>query len=219
MNLCLSGVLDAESLKRIRARLDTANFADGASTAGWNARSVKRNEQALDAEAADLITHALDAHPLFAAAALPARRTRPLFSRYRAGMAYGLHVDDALMGADRLRTDLALTIFLCEPERYDGGELVIESASGSQAYKLGAGQAVLYPATALHRVNEVTRGERLAAVLWVQSLVRDASRREVLFDLECVRRELWTQAGEQATESFNLLSKTTANLMRAWAEP
>lgn len=219
MNLCLSNVLDRETLTRIRAMLATAVFTDGASTAGWNARPVKHNLQATHDAAAQLVDQALTRHPLFVGAVFPARLRAPLFSRYLPGMSYGTHVDDPLMGgAQRMRADLAITLFLSEPADYEGGELVLETAGGTQAYKLAAGQALVYPATTLHQVTEVTRGERLAAILWVQSLVRDAAQREVLFDLDTVRRRLWDQAGRVSTPEFDLLSKTHANLLRAWAE-
>jgi PKHD-type hydroxylase len=214
LNLCLSGALDAETLQAVRAALRSSPFHDGGATAGWNARGVKHNEQARDAEAAGRVHDALLEHLLLQSAALPARLSTPLFSRYRPGMSYGLHMDDALMGSNpRLRTDLALTLFLSDPASYDGGELVIENHTGVLTYKLEAGQAVL------HRVAEVTRGERLAAVLWIQSAVRDAAHREMLFDLDTVRRSLWARGGASASEDFNLLNKTYANLLRAWADP
>lgn len=219
MNLCLSGVLDSDTLQRIRSLLAGASFGDGAATAGWNARPVKRNEQATHDAAAQLVSQALMRHPLFRTAALPARLRTPLFSRYRPGMSYGTHVDNPLMGTlNSLRADIAVTVFLSDPAAYDGGELVLDTHSGTQAYKLEAGQALVYPATTLHRVNEITRGERLAAILWVQSLVRDAARREILFDLDTVRRNLWERAGDTTTPDFELLAKSYANLLRAWAE-
>lgn len=199
--------------------LATADFSDGARTAGWNARPVKHNLQATHDAAAQLVQQALNRHPLFRTAVFPSRLRAPLFSRYLPGMSYGTHIDNPLMGTTTpLRADLAVTLFLSEPADYEGGELVLDTHSGTQAYKLEAGQALVYPATTLHRVAEVTRGERLAAVLWVQSLVRDAAQREILFDVDTVRRSLWQQAGEVSTPEFELLSKTHANLLRAWAE-
>lgn len=219
MNLCLSSVLEAESLKRVLALLAGATFNDGATTAGWNARPVKHNEQATHDAAAQLVSQSLLRHPLFRTAALPARLRTPMFSRYRPGMSYGPHIDNPMMGSlNSLRADIAVTVFLSDPGDYDGGELVLDTHSGTQAYKLEAGQALVYPATTLHRVAEITRGERLAAILWVQSLVRDAARREVLFDLDTVRRHLWESAGDTTTPDFELLAKSYANLLRAWAE-
>jgi PKHD-type hydroxylase len=219
MNFHLPTVLDTESLRALRALLTSAQYADGASTAGWHARPVKRNEQALHDAAAQRVMQALGKHPLFNAAALPMRLRAPIFSRYRPGMSYGLHVDDALMGgANPVRTDLALTLFLSDPADYDGGELVIESGGLAQGWKLPAGDAILYPANTLHRVAEVTRGERHAAILWVQSHVRDPAHREILFDLDQVRRSLWEQAGHKRTPDFERLAKTYSNLLRQWAE-
>lgn len=220
MNLCLSGVLDADDLRWIRGALDGASFSDGRATAGWHARGVKQNLQTVHEEAARRVTERLQRHPQFISAALPFRMRAPIFSRYLPGMTYGTHVDDALMGGrgEPLRTDLAVTLFLNDPNSYDGGELVIKTHSGSERFKLPAGHAIVYPATSLHSVAEVTRGERLAAVLWVQSLLRDVGRREILFDLDTVRRSLWDRAGKVSTPDFDLLTKTYANLLRAWAE-
>lgn len=219
MNFQLAGVLDTENLRALRALLASAQYADGATTAGWHARPVKHNEQAAHDAAAQRVMQALSRHAQFNAVALPLRLRAPMFSRYRAGMSYGLHVDDALMGgAHPLRTDIAITLFLSDPADYDGGELVIESAAGEPRIKLPAGDAILYPANTLHRVAEVTRGERHAAVLWVQSHVRDPARREILYDLDQVRRSLWEQAGQKRTPDFERLAKTYSNLLRLWAE-
>lgn len=220
MNICLAGVLGADALQAIRATLTQASFADGAGTAGWHAVKVKHNLQANHDAAAQQVHQALMRHPLFRSATLPSKLRAPLFSRYLPGMSYGRHVDDAMMGsANPLRTDIAVTVFLSDPGSYDGGELLIESHAGELSYKLEAGQAIVYPATTIHQVTPVTRGERLAAVLWVQSLVRDPSRREILFDIDSARRMLWEKAGELATPEFDLLSKSYANLLRSWAEP
>jgi PKHD-type hydroxylase len=219
MNLCLAQVLDSAALARVHARLAAAAYEEGAATAGWHARGVKSNLQTRDEAAALEIREALLRHPVFVAAALPRRLRAALFSRYLPGMAYGTHVDDALMGhQDPIRTDLAVTVFLSDPASYDGGELVIDGHSGIQAYKLAAGDAIVYPATQLHRVAEVTRGERLAAVLWVQSFVREPWQREILFDLDTARRGIWNQAAQRHTAEFDLLSKTYSNLLRAWAD-
>lgn len=219
MNLCLANVLDTETLRTIRTTLASAVFDDGGRTAGWHARGVKHNQQSVHDGVAKLVLDALERHPLFQSAVLPARFKPPIFSRYLPGMSYGTHIDDALMGGlDPIRSDLAVTVFLSDGADYGGGELVLETHSGTVPYRLEAGQAVVYPATCLHRVAPVTWGQRLAAVLWVQSYVRDAARREILFDLDTVRRELWEQAGQAPTPAFNLQAKTYANLLRAWAE-
>jgi PKHD-type hydroxylase len=225
MVVCIAGLLDAGALGKVRALLDGARFADGARTAGWHARAVKANRQAEAQDAAArqagaIVSAALLDDPVFRAAALP-RRLRPvLFARYGEGEAYGAHVDDAIMGATEaggpLRTDVAVTVFLAPPEAYQGGELVVEDAGGEQAFKLGAGDAVAYPATTLHRVAPVTAGERLVAVTWAQSLVRDPAAREILFDLDRARRRVFEREGKSA--SFDLVAKSHANLLRRWAE-
>lgn len=220
MILCLDTVLDASALRRIRELLSTARWADGAASAGWNARPVKRNEQVAHDQAANMVLGALERHAVFQSAALPARIRPPMFSRYRSGMHYGRHVDNALMaGTPALRADLALTVFLSPAADYDGGELVIEGHEGERSWKLDAGQALLYPASTLHRVEALRSGERHAAILWVQSLVRDPGQREILFDLDQVRRRLWDGVGGKASAEFDLLNKSYSNLLRAWAEP
>ena len=221
MILCIGEVLAADRLAAFRERLTGLSFVDGAATAGWHARLVKRNRQAPSgAETKELqaeLAETLARHELFQMACRP-RRMRPiLFSRYEPGMEYGTHVDDALMGGgDPVRSDLSFTLFLSPPERYDGGELVVESTAGEQAFKLPAGSLVLYPSSTLHRVAPATRGERLAAVSWVQSQVRDPGGREILFDLDTARRTLFQREGK--TREFDLLSKSLANLLRLWAE-
>lgn len=223
----IGGLLGAAELAEILALLARARFEDGRRTAGWHARAVKDNEQAAPGdpatrEAAALVAAALLRHPVFRAAALP-RRLRPvLFARYRGGgRAYGAHTDDALMGlgdpAGPTRADVAVTVFLADPAGYGGGELVIEGTGGEAAYKLEAGCAIAYPATTLHRVAPVASGERLVAVTWAQSLVRDPAAREILFDLDTARRAVFADAGD--TEAFRLLSKSHANLLRRWAVP
>jgi PKHD-type hydroxylase len=224
MIICICSLLDAAALRKLRELLDRARFAEGKATAGWHARLVKDNEQAVASppatEAAALVEAALRGHEVVRSAVLP-RRIRPvLFARYGAGRAYGPHVDDALMGLDDkagpVRTDVAVTVFLTPPEEYEGGELVMESPGGEQVFKLDAGSAVTYPATTLHRVAPVTRGERLVAVTWVQSLVRDPAAREVLFDLDIARRAIFEREGKGT--AFDLVSKSHANLLRRWAE-
>lgn len=222
MILCIDHVLDAATLDAIRAALSAARFHDGRETAGWHAAAVKHNRQADAgdaAKAAALVEHALAQNALFQIAALPQRLSPILLNRYEPGMHYGAHIDDALMGrgAARLRSDLSFTVFLDDPASYDGGELVIDSPGGESGYRLAAGACLLYPATSLHRVAAVTRGTRHAAVGWVQSLVRSAERREMLFDLDTARRALFGSQGK--SPAFDLLAKTYANLLRHWAEP
>lgn len=219
MLLYIADLIDKATLARLQAWMAEAKFADGRATAGPEAREVKHNEQvdhddAGLAEMQKLVTEQLWDHHLFRAATQPHSIRPPLFSRYVPGMDYGSHVDNPLMGG--MRTDVSLTLFLSEPADYDGGELVIESAAGEQDVKLPAGSAVVYSTTALHRVAPVRRGQRLAAVTWVRSLVRDAAAREILFDLETARHKLFERVGK--TPEMDLLSKTQANLLRRWAE-
>ncbi len=216
-------VLDAEQLGAVRRLLADAPFVDGRLSAGAAARPVKRNEE-LDpgdrrVEALNrIVMGALTRNPLYLSAALPHRVAVPFYARYRPGMAYGEHVDDPVMGppGGRYRSDVSITVFLNAPEEYDGGELVIETTYGPRAVKLPAGHAVLYPSSSRHRVAEVTRGERLVAVTWVQSLVRDPARREVLFELDQARRALIE--ADPAAEPARRVQAAYANLVRMWAE-
>ena len=223
MILCIGDVLEADALTRIRGALEGIEFRDGRETAGWHARTVKRNTQASGADSRvaalrDEVGGILGRHALFQMAARPRRVTPVLFSRYEPGMEYGNHVDDAVMRSPDgpVRTDLSFTLFLSAPEDYDGGELVTDTTAGEQRYKLPAGALVLYPSSTLHRVDPVTRGARLAAVGWVQSQVRDPAQREVLFDLDTARRQLFDTHGK--TEQFDAVSKSLTNLLRMWAE-
>lgn len=209
-------LLSADDLRQIHNALATADFVDGKLTAGWHAKQVKHNQQLAKTEGQDvrdLVQSALSGHPLFQAAVRPKQIHSLLISRYTAGMEYGRHVDNALMG--NLRADVSFTVFLSEPHDYDGGELVIEGADDEQSYKLAAGSAIIYPSSTLHRVDPVVGGTRLVAVGWVESWIRDAAKRELLFDLETVRRSLYAQTGK--TNEFDLLSKSISNLLRRWA--
>ena len=218
MLLCIQQVLNADDVAAARGTLEGRSFEDGRRTAGWHAKLVKRNQQAERDAAVDaletLIRERLDNNALFRLAARPRKFSPLLFSRYEPGMEYGTHVDDALTG--ELRTDVSFTVFLSDPAHYEGGELVVETTAGEQSIKLAAGDAVLYPSTTLHRVEPITRGIRLAAVGWLQSLVRRADERELLFDLDTARRLLFEREGK--TREFDLLSKCSANLLRLWAK-
>lgn len=221
MILCIADILDASALAELRATVAGGTFADGVMTAGWASRLVKKNEQLAGGagahEAQQRVLAALKANPVFAAAVLPNRIGPPIFARYTPGMKFGTHMDNAVMGDDHLRTDVSVTLFLSDPADYDGGELVMETAGGESAYKLDAGSAIAYPSTMLHRVNEVTRGKREVAVTWVQSLIRSAERRELLFDLERARRSLFEREGKNG--EFDLLTRCASNLRRMWVEP
>lgn len=221
MILAIADVIPAADLAHIHTLLTSATFVDGASTAGWSARLVKQNEQAQGGSArhaSEIITTALRANDAFHAAVLPQALRPILFSRYGSGMSYGTHVDNAIMvDADLVRSDVSITVFLSPPRDYDGGELVIEDSGGERMYKLDAGSVIVYPSTTLHRVEPVTRGTRLVGVSWVQSMVRSAEDREVLYDLDAVRRALFRQTGK--SRDFDLLTKSYTNLLRKWAEP
>jgi PKHD-type hydroxylase len=222
MSVILQQVLAGEDLDRVRRDLAALGWASGKRTAGAAAREVKENLQAdgTDPRVQALerfVVEALRRHPLFEIAARPSRLTRLMFSRYEPGMTYGAHTDDALMGAgdDKLRTDLAFTIFLADRESYEGGALVVDSALGEQEIKLDSGDAILYPAGSIHYVAPVTQGARLGAVGWVQSYIADAAQRELLFDLSVTRSRL-AQAGV-TREDLLPLDKSISNLLRMWA--
>ena len=218
MILAIADILSVADIEVVCAGLANARFVDGKTTAGWSAKLVKSNLQAAPSAEVErlrgLVEARLTGHAVFALATRPKAVIGPLFSRYRPGHAYGAHVDDALIGG--MRTDVSFTLFLADPEAYDGGELIIDTASGEESFKLPAGSLVTYPATMLHRVAPVTRGERLAAPGWVRSIVRDPARRELLFDLETARRRLFDREGK--TAEGDLLAKCAANLMRLWCD-
>jgi PKHD-type hydroxylase len=223
MLLHLEGVLTPDQLRGVRELLARARFVDGKASAGMAARLVKNNQEA-DRSAADLasvdnlVMGSLVKHPGYRAGALPLKVAAPFYARYTPGMQYGDHVDDPIMGGpDGLyRTDIAITIFLNELDGYDGGELVVRTAFGENRVKLPAGDAVLYPASSLHHVAPVTRGERLVVVTWVQSLVRDPARRELLYQLNQAREKLLRQA-PQAPETAQV-NTAYVNLFRMWGE-
>lgn len=223
MIISIANVLTSEALLDLHQQLKPTDFVDGKTSAGWHARLVKHNTQLRSdcpvlPHLRQIIQQALQQNGLFQIAALPKQISPILISRYETGMAYGSHVDNAFMGdAPRMRSDLSLTLFLSAPETYEGGELVIETTQGEQAFKLEAGSMVLYPSSTLHRVETVTAGVRVAAVAWVQSLVKTACDREILFDLETARQALFAKYGK--TAEFDLLSKSYANLLRKWGEP
>lgn len=218
--ICLEDVLNSEDLSSLRERAESLEYAPGAETAGWHARQVKENRQAQPSAALrqiqrEVIEH-LKAHTLFGSAVLPKAFAPPLIVRSGPGETYGTHVDDALMGIPVVRSDVSVTLFLSEPDEYEGGELVMESRSGEEAFKLPAGSAIIYPSTTLHRVEPVTAGERLVAVTWVESHVRDPGGREILLDIDEARRDLFLKDGK--TANFDKLSRAYANLLRKWAE-
>lgn len=222
MIFSIDNILSAEEIAEIKQVLAHAEFVDGKLTAGWHAKLVKNNQQ-LQAgkpqkELKAKIIAALNKNVLFQSTVRPKSIHSILFSRYNSGMAYDTHVDNALMknNAGWCRSDVSFTLFLNPPQDYEGGELTIEGVQAEQHYKLDAGSAIVYPSTTLHRVNPVTQGTRLVVVGWVQSVIRDASDREILFDLETARRSIFAQSGK--TTEFDLISKSIANLIRKWAD-
>jgi PKHD-type hydroxylase len=224
MMLHIPKVLTPEQVRAMRAAIDAADWVDGRATVGAQGAQVKHNRQLPEhspvaLEQGRLIQQALAVHPLYFAAALPLRTVPPLFNRYSGGETYGLHVDGAmrpLPGGGALRTDLSCTLFLCEPEDYDGGELVVVDTYGTHEAKLPAGDLVLYPSTSLHRVEPVTRGERVCSFFWVQSMVRDDVRRAMLFELDQTIQKLRARLGE--TEETVALTGQYHNLLRMWSE-
>jgi len=228
MLLHIPGVLDAAQVAEFRKRLVVAGWADGRITAGYQSARAKSNWQLpqddpVARELSVAVRTALNRSPLFFAAALPRRVFTPLFNRYAVGNGFGDHVDNAVryeqspgQAGQPVRTDLSATLFLSGPEEYDGGELVIGATSGAQRVKLPAGDMVLYSATTIHRVEAITRGERLASFLWVQSMVRDDGKRALLFDLDVAIQKL-NQDHADHPSAVELVGVYN-NLLRRWAE-
>jgi len=222
MLLKIEGLLSAAEVAKVREALAGATFVDGRMTAGDAVRDVKNNLQVATSdtkldEARQLISVALLKNEAFTSRVLPRRLLPPMFNRYDAGMEYGGHVDNAIMGGgEPLRADVSITVFLTEPKDYDGGGLVINSDGESREVKLAAGGAVAYDSTTIHRVAPITRGSRLAAVIWAQSFVREEGRREILQELAETAR--WARTVSPGSQEAMKLSKVRANLMRMWAE-
>lgn len=227
MLLHIPDILDAGQLASFRAWLDDADWADGRLTAGYQSAQAKRNGQLreddpLARELGAIVTDAVLRNPTFFAGALPRHVYPPLFNRYGEGEDFGMHVDNAVrydrtrQPAQAVRTDLSATLFLAAPEEYDGGELVIEDNFGTHEVKLPAGHLVLYPGSSLHKVQPVTRGARVAAFFWIQSLVRGDSQRRTLFDLDVAIQSL-TASGADA-DALLSLTGVYHNLLRQWAE-
>jgi PKHD-type hydroxylase len=209
----------------MRVRLQVADWVDGLATAGHQGARVKRNRQLAEGsplarELGDVVLAALERHPLFISAVLPARVYPPLFNCYEGGERFGNHVDNALRlmpgSAERLRTDVSATLFLSDPDDYDGGELLIDDTYGAHSVKLPAGHLIVYPSASLHRVEPVTRGARLACFFWAQSMVRDVGQRTLLLDLDtAIQRLAQTDADEAARLQ---LTGCYHNLLRMWAQ-
>jgi PKHD-type hydroxylase len=217
-------VLTPEQVSLCRERLTAQAWVDGRATAGEQSARVKNNLQVpQDAPAAralgEMILGALGKTPAFVSAGLPLRVFPPLFNRYDVGMGFGPHVDNAIRfaGPVRFRTDLSATLFLTDPGDYDGGELIVEDAYGEHAVKLPAGDLILYPASSVHRVAQITRGSRWAAFFWAQSMVRDDARRALLHDLDNTIQALSAKVGQGDAEVVRLTA-TYNNLLRMWAD-
>ncbi|WP_354372886.1 Fe2+-dependent dioxygenase [Variovorax paradoxus] len=225
MMLHVPDVLSAAQVREMRAALDTTNWIDGRETVGEQGAQVKRNRQLPESspigrELGSAVLAALSRHALFFAAALPLRFVPPLFNRYEGGEHYGVHVDGAVRalpeGGQQLRTDLSCTLFLCDPEEYDGGELEVIDTYGSHEVKLPAGDLILYPASSLHRVHPVTRGARVCSFFWLQSMVRSDQQRAMLFELDQNIQKLRARLGE--CDETVALTGHYHNLLRLWSE-
>jgi PKHD-type hydroxylase len=224
--LCIPEVLTKVQVAHCRRTIDRAEWVDGRVTAGAQSASVKNNLQLPEGspaatELGDLVLDALSRSPLFISAAIPLKIFPPLFNRYGAGHSFGTHVDGAIRAVPgtpvRIRTDLSVTLFLAEPDEYDGGELTVEDKYGTQEVKLPAGDLVLYPSTSLHHVKPVTRGTRTASFFWLQSMVRDDNARTLLFDLDQTIQELSAEPGIEDPACVRLTG-IYHNLIRYWAD-
>lgn len=226
MLIAIPDVLPREVALALRERIAAADWVDGNATSGSGAASVKRNRQLPEESettraAQEQVTSALMGNAVFLSAALPHTVFPPLFNRYGGGETFGLHVDNAIRfhggSGARIRTDLSATLFLTEPDEYEGGELEIEGSFGTLSYKLPAGHMLLYPSTSLHRVTPVTRGERISCFFWLQSLVADPMEREMLYDLDQSVQALSAERGKADPEVLRLTS-LYHNLIRRWAQ-
>jgi PKHD-type hydroxylase len=225
MLLHVRQVLSIDEVRRAREVLARAAWSDGRATAGVQSAQVKKNEQLPEScdesrLIADLVLHGLERHPVFFSAALPKRISPPLCNRYGGTLnTYGNHVDSAVRytGVGRVRTDLSCTLFLASPDEYDGGELVIADPFGDHRIKLAAGDLILYPGSTVHRVEPVTRGFRYASFFWIESMVRDASQRRLLFDMDQHLVQLRSVLGETDPAAIGLTG-TYHNLLRMWSD-
>ena len=223
MLVVIPRVLSETQLEQVRSLLASGHFVDGRLTAGKTAKRVKNNEE-LHTNASqmerlnNLVMGSLMQNPTYQAAAMPCRVATPYYARYTQGMSYGDHVVDPVMGppGGQYRSDVSTTVFLNGPDQYQGGELVIRTAFGEQALKPDAGDAVVYPSSSLHHINEVTDGERLVAVTWTQSMVRDPQQRELLFQLHNARDKL--MAGRPDSDETTQIDHVYVNLVRMWSE-
>jgi PKHD-type hydroxylase len=224
MILAIPDLLTGDQVAEARSQLESAEWVDGRVTAGHQGARVKENEQLpADSPAAEriggMILQALSVNPLFMSAALPLHVLPPMFNRYSGGQAFGTHVDGSirsLPNGQHIRTDLSCTLFFTGPDEYDGGELIIEDTYGCQSIKLPAGHLILYPSSSLHRVTPVTRGSRLCSFFWLQSLIREDSRRSIMFDMDIAIQRLGAE--NPLHPSVVSLTNVYHNLIREWAE-
>ena len=226
MLICVPDVLSKTDVAKFRAAMDAAMWEDGRSTAGSQSAMVKKNDQLppnsdLARQLGEIVVKTIVANPLFVSAAIPKQIFPPLFNRYGAGQHFGVHVDNAVRGdhltGARIRTDLSVTLFLSEPDEYDGGELIVEDYYGSHEVKLPAGHLVLYPASSLHTVTPVTRGVRVASFFWLQSMIRDGHARSLIFDLDTAIQGLAARLDRNDADVVRLTG-IYHNLIRYWAE-
>jgi PKHD-type hydroxylase len=224
--ICIPGVLDKDQVRHCRKVMAEAGWVDGNVTAGPQSATVKKNTQLPEAspaarELGEMVLTALSRTPLFISAAVPLRIFPPLFNRYGPGDYFGTHVDGSIRAipgtATRIRTDLSVTLFLAEPDEYDGGELTVEDKYGTHEVKLPAGDLVLYPSTSLHHVKPITRGWRIASFFWLQSMIRSSDQRAILFDLDQSIQELSMEKGIEDPGCVRLTG-IYHNLIRLWAE-
>ena len=218
----IHGVLDQQQLQIVQKLISQGRFADGSTSAGKAAKRVKHNEE-LSLESArlselnNLVMGSLVKHPTYRSAAMPLKVATPYYAHYTTGMSYGDHVDDPIMGqGDVYRSDVSVTIFLNNPADYKGGELVIQTSFGEQQVKLAAGDAIIYPSSSRHRVAEVTEGERLVAVSWIQSMVRDPDKRALLHELNLARETLLNEKPD--ADETRQVNQSYINLVRMWSE-
>jgi PKHD-type hydroxylase len=217
----LAQVLTSQQVSSLLQLIEHGDFINGKSTAGWHAKEVKNNQQwqaepELNEQIQQALQGTLTQHPLFSGASYAKSMMPFIISESTLGGGYGNHIDDALMANDTvLRTDISCTVFLTPPQDYEGGELVMNLSGMEMAFKLNAGDAIIYPSTTLHRVNPVTSGSRKVALTWIESHISRASQREMLFDLDCARKEIMKDHGK--TDAFDRITKTHANLLRQWA--
>jgi PKHD-type hydroxylase len=225
MLLPIPDVLTPEQVASARRVLDQSQWVDGRVTAGHQSARAKDNAQLPESspearQLGEMVLAALGGNALFISAALPLRVFPPLFNRYTGGQSFGTHVDNAIRqipgSGHRIRTDLSATLFLANPDEYDGGELVVEDTYGMQTVKLPAGHMILYPATSLHHVRPVTRGARIASFFWIQSMIRDDGQRTLLFDMDTAIQRL--NADRPEHPSAVQMTGVYHNLLRRWAD-